>query len=76
MSHTISAKTEQGFKVEVRDWNNLVVHSATYADRDAAQDAASHWERLVTWNLVDGNDPALTIDDIMSDDELLAELLV
>lgn len=74
MSHTISARTEQGFKVEVADWNGLTVHSAFYADRDAAQDAAEHWERLVTLGLVDGQ-PVQTIDELIADDDwLLREL--
>lgn len=76
MSHTISARTEQGFKVEVADWNGVAVHSAFYGDRQAAQDAAEHWERLVTLNLVDGQ-PVQTLDELMaSDDELLRELMV
>ena len=74
MSHSISARKEQGFKVEVADWNGNTVHQAWYQDRNVAQDAAEHWERLVTLNLVDGA-PVLSIDDIMSDDLLLAELL-
>lgn len=74
MSHTISARQTEGFKVEVSDWNGLTVHSAWYADRDEAQDAAQHWERLVTLNLVDGQ-PVQSLDDLlMSDDELLREL--
>jgi hypothetical protein len=74
MSHTISARKEQGFLVEVRDFENRSVHSGWYQDRDEAQAVASHWERLVTWKLVDGL-PAPTMHEIMSDDELLAELV-
>lgn len=71
--HTISAKKENGFKVEVFDWNGKIAHSAFYQDRGEAQDAAHHWERLVTMGLVDG-DQTPTIDEILSDDELLREL--
>lgn len=74
MSHTISARKTEGFKVEVLDWNGKSVHSAWYQDRDEAQDAAHHWERLVTMNLVDG-DTASTLEDFMSDEGMLAELL-
>ena len=72
--HTISARKAEGFKVEVFDWNGKTVHSAWHQDRDEAQTAANHWERLVTLNLVDGA-PTRTLDEILSDDELLAELL-
>jgi hypothetical protein len=72
--HTISARKPEGFKVEVFDWNGKVAYSAWHQDRNEAQELASHWERLVTLNLVDG-DPVLSLDEIMmSDDELLAEL--
>lgn len=73
MSHTISARKSDGFKVEVFDWNNKIVHSASYQDRNEAQAVATHWERLVTLNLVDG-EPVMTLDDILSDDDLLREL--
>lgn len=72
--HTISAKKTKGFKVEVLDWNGKLVHSAWYQDRDEAEMMARHWERLVTLNLVDG-DPVPTLDEILSDEELLKELL-
>jgi len=71
MSHTISARTEQGLKVEVADWNGLTVHSAFYADRDAAQDAAQHWERIITNNAIKPIDGS----PYMSDDEIMRELL-
>ena len=74
MSHTISARKPEGFKVEVFDWNGGVAHSAWYQDRDEAQTVAHHWERLVTLGLVDSS-PVQTLDDlILSDDELLREL--
>lgn len=73
MSHTISARKEKGFKVEVFAWDGGTVHSAWYQDRNEAQSAAQHWERLVTLNLVDAA-PVMTMDEIMSDDELMAEL--
>jgi hypothetical protein len=73
MSHSISARGPHGFKVEVFDYNGGVVHSASYADRDEAQGVAHHWERLVTWGLVDAK-PAPSLDEILSDDQLLADL--
>lgn len=72
MTHTISARTEQGFKVEVADWNGLTVHSALYADRDAAQDAAEHWERLVTGDAIKPIEGSL----YMTDAEILRSLEV
>jgi hypothetical protein len=73
--HTISARQDEGFKVKVYAYTGEVVHSAWYADRNAAQGAAEHWERLVTLNLVDGA-PVPTLDEILSDDELLTELML
>lgn len=73
--HTISARKTEGFKVEVFDWNGKVAYSAWHQDRNEAQEHASHWERLVTLNLVDGA-PILSLDEILiSNDELLAELV-
>lgn len=71
--HTISARKPQGFEVEVRDWNSKIVHSAWYQDRNEAEAVAAHWERLVTLGLVNG-EPTPSLDEILSDDELLAEL--
>lgn len=72
--HTISARKEQGFKVEVFAWDGNVAHSAWYQDRAEAQNAAEYHERLVT---LAGGAVMPTLDDVfadMSDDELLAEL--
>jgi len=74
MSHSISARKPEGFKVEVYAYNGSMVHSAWYQDRDEAQAVAHHWERLVTNGLVDGS-PVPSLDEIMSDDELLRALL-
>lgn len=71
MSHTISARKPEGFKVEVFNYDGECVHSAWYQDRDEAQIAASSHERMIAFPA------APSIDDIfaeMSDDELLAEL--
>lgn len=72
--HTISARKEQGFKVEVFAWDGGIVHSAWYQDRDEAQNAAEYHERLVT---LAGGAVMPTLDDVfadMDDDELLREL--
>jgi len=71
---TRSARKPEGFLVEVNDWNGKMVHSAWYQTVAEAQEAGQHWERLVTLGLVDG-EPVMTLDEIMSDDDLLAELL-
>jgi len=74
MSHTISARKPEGFKVEVFDWNGGVAHSGWYGNRAEAQAVAHHWERLVTIGLVDSA-PVQTLDElILSDDDLLREL--
>lgn len=72
MSHTISARKPEGFKVEVFGWNGDVVHSAWYQDRNEAQSSAEYHERLVT---MAGGSPIPTLDDVLSDDDLLAELM-
>lgn len=72
MSHTISARKPQGFKVEVFDWNGGVAHSAWYGDRNEARLAAEYHERLVT---LAGGAAIPTLDEVLSDDELLAELM-
>lgn len=69
MSHSISARKVEGFKVEVLDWNGKVTHSAWYQDRAEAQSAAEYHERLVTLPVIDD------VFSRMSDDELLAELM-
>lgn len=69
MSHSISARKPEGFKVEVLDWNGKVTHSAWYQDRDEAQSAAEYYERAVTFDVA-----PISIDDIDLD-ELLAELM-
>lgn len=73
MSHTISARQPEGFKVEVFDYSGGRVISRWCPDRDAAQSTAQHWERLVTMGLVDSS-PVPSLDDILSDDNLLREL--
>ena len=76
MSHTRSAiKSDGSFDVEVRDYAGMIVHAGNYPNAIAARDAAQHWERLVTIGLVDAA-PVASLDDLMmSDDELLRELL-
>lgn len=72
--HTISARKEQGFKVEVFAWDGNVAHSAWYQDRAEAQNAAEYHERLVT---LSGGAAIPTLDDVfadMDDEELMAEL--
>lgn len=74
MSHTISARKADGFKVEVIDWTGNVSHIAWYQDRNEAQAAAEYHERLVT---LGGGTVAPSLDDVfvdMDDDELLREL--
>lgn len=71
--HTISARKPEGFKVEVFDWSGKVAYSAWHQDRSEAQTMAEHWERLVTLGLADG-EPVPTLEEILSDDELLAQL--
>lgn len=71
--HTISARKPEGFKVDVFDWNGKVTYSAWHQDRAEAEATAEHWERLVTLGLADG-EPVPTLDEILSDGELLAQL--
>lgn len=75
MSHTISARKPEGFKVEVFGWDGAIAHSGWYPTRMGAQEAAEYHERLVT---LAGQSNAPTLDDIfaeMTDDDLLMELL-
>lgn len=71
---TMSAKKPEGFKVEVFGADDKPVHSAWYQDRDEARQAGEHWQRLVLDFKLAGDEPIPTLDDILSDDELLAEL--
>jgi len=73
MSHSISAKKPEGFKVQVIDWNGSTAHEAWYQDRNQAQAAAEYHERLVT---LAGTNGVPAMDNVdMSDDDLLRELL-
>lgn len=61
--HTISAKKEKGFKVEVFGLDGETVYSAWHKDRNEAQTVAELEQRKVLF-------PPLTLDDI-SDKELM-----
>ena len=64
MSHTISARKADGFKVEVFAWDGTVAHAGWYQDRVEAQQAAEYHERLVT---LGGGAVVPTLDDVFSD---------
>lgn len=67
---TRSARKPEGFKVTVKNFDGEVTHEAWYATAEAAQEAGQRYERM---NLLPA--PTMTLDELMSDDELLAELL-
>ena len=71
---TMSARKPEGFKVEVFGMDGETIHSAWYQDRNEAQMAGEHWQRLALDFNLKGSEPSPTLDEIMSDDELLAAL--
>ena len=74
--HTRSAKSKDTglFTVTVWDWKGAEYFRGEFADLAQAELAAATHERQMTMKMMAGDAAPLTLDDLLTDDELVAAL--